>query len=268
MFGHSLVAGRPFADYDGTRGREVAVVDERFAASFFPGVNPVGALIRVVPSNERHVLPPVTIVGITPSLPQRDGRSEPVVYLPYRANALVFSNLLILARSSDPPAAAIAQVREAMQAVDPNLPLVDVTTLDEWLAFLRAPERVFTTMFSFFGAMALLLVAIGLYGIIAYSATQRTRELAVRIALGATAPQVQWLVVRRGVGQLAAGLVLGFLGAYGVGRLLNGVLGAKGNDPVALTAVASMLIVVAVGACFWPARRATRLDPVAALRCD
>ena len=269
-FNQSLRLGRPFMEQDGGVGREAAIIDERLAALLFPNANPIGARINMT---RRTATEPskawVTVVGVAPSLPQRNvAVSEPVLYLPFGANALVFSNLYVFVRTNRAVDTAVTQVRHELRLLDPDLPLAEMSTFDEWLAFFRSPERTFGTLFGIFAGMALLLATIGLYAVVAYSVTQRTSELAVRAALGATTRHIEWLVMRRGLGQLAAGLALGLVGAYAVGTLLNGTLGAKGNDTATLVGIVSLLSIVALGACFWPARRAARLDPIVALRCE
>lgn len=155
-----------------------------------------------------------------------------------------------------------------MRAIEPDLPLFGIQTLDRLLAQMRWPFRVFG-MFAIFALIALVLSAVGLYAVTAYSVTQRTTEIGVRMALGAQAKQVLWLVVRRGLVQLAIGLPIGIAGAFGVGRLLQTLLvQTSTRDPVTLGSIAGLMIAVAIAACFWPARRATRLDPVSALRYE
>jgi ABC-type antimicrobial peptide transport system permease subunit len=139
--------------------------------------------------------------------------------------------------------------------------------MDQQLAQARWPFRVFGSMFAIFALIALALSAVGLYAVTAYSVAQRTQEIGVRMALGAQAPQVWWLVVRRGLLQLAMGLSIGLAGAFGVGQLLKSLLvQTSTRDPLTLTSIVLLLMLVSVLASFWPARRATRLDPVAALR--
>jgi putative ABC transport system permease protein len=133
---------------------------------------------------------------------------------------------------------------------------------------MRAPSRVFGMLFGGFAGIALVLAAIGLYTVVAHSIAQRTQEIGIRVALGARAPQIRWLVMRRGLAQLAAGLAIGLVGAFGVGILLNGMLGARGNDPVALTVVTAFLSAIAIAACVIPARRAARMNTMTALRCE
>ena len=160
-------------------------------------------------------------------------------------------------------------IREEVRALDADLPLFGIRTMDEGLAQQRWPFRVFGTMFTMFAVIALALSAVGLYAITAYSVTQRTQEIGVRMALGAQAPQVWWLVVRRSFVQLALGLLLGMAGAFGVGRLLRSLLvQTSPNDPATLSSIALLFVAVSLAACFWPARRATRLDPVHALRYE
>ena len=156
-----------------------------------------------------------------------------------------------------------------MAALDPDLPLNDVRTMDENLAQQRWFVRVYGTMFSVFAGIAVVLAAVGLFAVTAYSVTQRTQEIGVRMALGAQAKQVSWLILRRGLMHLAIGLTLGLAGAFGVGRLLRSMLFQTGAaDPLTLVSITLLLGMVAITACLWPAWQATRLDPVTALRYE
>jgi len=160
-------------------------------------------------------------------------------------------------------------LREEMRALDPDMPLFNIRTMDQNLERQRWPFRVFGTMFAVFALIALLLSAVGLYAITAYSVTQRTQEIGVRMALGAQAKQVWWLIARRAIVQLAIGLAIGMPGAFGVGILLKSLLVQTSSyDPTTLISIAVLLIAVAIAACYWPARRATRLDPLVALRYE
>ena len=210
----------------------------------------------------------LTIVGISPTVRQRnfqDPDPDPVVYVPYRAQPAPFMTLLV--RTPGEPAAMTAALREEVRALDPDLPLFGIRTMDENLAQARWPFRVFGTMFAIFAVIALVLSAVGLYAITAYSVTQRTHEIGVRMALGARPSAVWWLIIRRSFMQLAVGLTIGMAGAFGVGRLLRTLLvQTSPNDPLTLVSIALLFVLVSVAACFWPARRATRLDPVSALR--
>jgi ABC-type antimicrobial peptide transport system permease subunit len=168
---------------------------------------------------------------------------------------------------ADDAGLAASVLRDQVRAIDPNLPLFDLMTVDDALAADRWPFRVFGTMFTAFAGAAVVLAAIGLYAVTAYSVAQRTREIGVRIALGAQAQQVWWLVSRRAALQIAMGLVIGMPAALGVGQLLRGVLSRiSPTDASTLIAVPTLLVVVAVAAFAVPARRAMRLDPVSALR--
>jgi len=172
------------------------------------------------------------------------------------------------ARSDSAPS-VVAALREQVRAVDPDLPLFEVMTLDEVLAASdeRVGLRVFGAMFAVFAVVALLLAAVGLYAVIAYAAAQRTREIGVRVALGAQTTHIWWLVTRSAAWQLGRGLSIRMVGAVAIGQLLRSVLvGVDAIDPVALFAVAGRLAVVGLSACLVPARRAMRLDPAAVLR--
>ena len=273
--GLAMVRGRALNDVDGTEGHESAIVNQRFVAMHFAGEDPIGRRIRLVDGNPRPVDPSVTnlsavIVGVVPTVRQRNFQEpdpDPVVYVPYRVDPQRFMTLLVRTRSD--PASITPLVREEMRLLEPDLPLFGIQTLDKLLAQIRWPMRVFGSMFAIFAVIALVLSAVGLYAVTAYSVSQRTAEIGVRMALGAQAPQVLWLVLRRALVQLAIAVPIGIAGAFGVGRLLQVLLvQTSSRDPVTIGAIATLMILVSINACFWPARKATRLDPVRALRYE
>jgi predicted permease len=265
--GLMLTRGRPFADADGTPGHEAGIVNQRFASMYFAGEDPIGQRLNLADPSSGS--PPVwiTIVGVSPTVRQnlREVDPDPVVYVPYRFAAPPSMSLLI--RTQGEPSAMTATLRAEVRALDPDLPLFGIATMDARLAQARWPYRVFGTMFVTFAIVALVLSAVGLYAITAYSVTQRTHEIGVRMALGAEARQVWWLIIRRSFVELAIGLTLGLAGAFCVGRLLRSLLfQTSANDPVTLTSIATLLLVISLAACYWPARRATTVDPISALR--
>jgi putative ABC transport system permease protein len=271
--GVKLQRGRSFTDADGTPGHEAAIVNQRFVTMHFAGEDPLGRRIRLTDSSPQIQQPPpvdATIVGIAPTVRQRsfqDPDPDPVVYLPYRADPQRFVSLLV--RGTGDPARITALVREEMRAIEPDIPLFRIQTMDQMLAQQRWPLRTFGSMFALFAVIALVLSAVGLYAVTAYSVTQRTAEIGVRMALGAQPKQVMWLVMRRSLIQLAVGVPLGIAGAFGVGVLLKSLLvQTSSRDPWTIGVIAMLMILVSLAACFWPARRATRLDPVSALRYE
>ena len=216
-------------------------------------------------------MPPwVTVIAIAPTIRQRnieEALPDPVMYLPLLAEAP--ANIALLVRAPRDAAALTTVLREEVRAIDPDLPLFNIQTMDQVLAQQRWPFRVFGSMFAIFALIALVLAAIGLYAVTAYSVTQRTQEVGVRMALGAQARQVRWLFVRQSLWQLAIGLSIGLAGAFGVGVILKSLLVQTGSrDPVTLTTIVVVLLTVALFASYWPARRATRLDPLKALRYE
>jgi putative ABC transport system permease protein len=272
--GLRIVRGRGFEELDGTAGHETAIINQQFATMHFGTEDPIGRRVKLTNDGplQPGTPPPtwVTIVGISPTIRQRniqEPQADAVAYLPLRGQPQGFAMLLI--STPGDPASLTSAIREEVRAVDPDLPLFGILTMDQQLAQTRWAFRVFGSMFAIFAFIALALSAIGLYAVTAYSVAQRTQEIGVRMALGAQAAQVWWLVVRRGLVQLSIGLALGLAGAMGVGQLLQSLLVQTGTrDPLTLISIASLLMVVSIGASFWPARRATRLDPVAALRND
>ena len=263
--GLTLVRGREFVARDGTPGNESAIVNQQFVRLHFPDEEPIGRRIRLTsPNSPGAPSTAVTLVGVSPTVRQRTDGPGPVLYLPHRAEPLAMATLVVRGNADLNGIAAL--VREEVRTLDPDLPLFDVMSMDRLLAESRWPQRVFGAMFAVFAGVGLALSLVGLYAVTAHSVIQRTREIGVRMALGAQAREVWWLILRRTAVQLGIGLALGLGGAVGVGRFLRRVLQPGAFEPLALVPVALLLVLVALAACLWPARRAARLDPLAALR--
>ena len=270
--GVRMLRGRAFTATDGEPGREAMIVNQRLVDMHFRGEDPVGRRIRLINDGNIPGAPrfyAATIVGVSPTIRQRsfERDPDPVVYITHGQNALMAMQVNLIVRARDNPVAVTSLLRQEVSAMDPDVPVTNIRTMDEILARNRWPQRTFGTMFLAFAVIAIVLAAVGLYSVTAYSVAQRTQEIGIRMALGAEGEQVRWLILRRGLIQLAIGLTLGLAGALGTGRLLQGMLVATGPaDVVTLVAISLVMVAVAVMACFWPARRATRLDPVKALR--
>ena len=260
-----LRRGRAFTDRDGTAGHETAIVNRLFAETFFADEDPLGARIRLTPRGEpADDAPWLSIVGVSPTVRQSFGAAPaiPVAYLPYRTEPLAFTQ--VLARDERQAAAAIGAVRE----LDAGIPL-RIFTMDVVLGNTMFLPRLIGWLLAAFAWIALVLSAVGLYGVTACAAAQRTHEIGVRMALGARAGQVGWMVLRRGLAPVAVGFAAGLWGALTVGRLFESwLVETPPTDPVTQSAVAALLACVSVAACVRPARRAARLDPLVALRHD
>ena len=262
--------GRFFRDIDGAAGSEVIVVNERFAARFFPGEDALGRRIRLNSIREADTEPWLTIVGIAPTVRQsnpQDLQPDAVIYQTFRQRPLQGMNILL--RTAGPQASIVASVREAVQAIDPEQPVFAVQTMDEVLAQSRWPYRVFGTMFVLFALIALVLSTVGIYAVTSYAVAQRVQEIGVRMALGAQPRQVSWLILRSGLSQLGIALLLGLPGAWGVGQALASILAQiPPTDPVTFVGIILLLTTVTLAACLIPSWRATRLDPLTALRVE
>jgi putative ABC transport system permease protein len=270
--GIDILRGRGFTEQDGAPGSEVAIINERFAAEHFAGEDPIGRRIKFpfqTPAAGQPEPKWRTIVGISRSLPPPAGPDQSpasLVYSPYRLD--VPSSAVLIVRSRLDPAAIMNAVRREVQAIDPDQPVFTVQTMEQMQAQATWPYRVFGSLFAIFALIALVLSAVGLYAVMAYAVTQRTQEIGVRMALGADGGRVMWLVMKRGLLQLSIGLALGLAGAFGLSRVLTTLLvsGVTPNDPVTFTTITLLLTTVAIAACLIPARRATRVDPLVALR--
>jgi predicted permease len=264
--GAPLLRGKDFETADGSAGRGVAIVNERFARKYWAGQDPIGKRVRLKrdPGDGWY-----TVTGVSRDLRQNDPNQEPelapLVYLPYRE--FPYDSAVILARTRTDPASAVTELRKRVQAIDEALPVYRVMTMEQVFDLQRWPYHVFGGMFVMFALVALILSAVGIYGVMAYTVTQRSREIGVRLALGASAGNIVSTVLSHGVMQIAVGLLLGVGGALALTGVLKTMLvRIQPSDPVTFCVVAAMLTAAAVAACLIPARRALRLDPAIVLR--
>jgi ABC-type antimicrobial peptide transport system permease subunit len=196
-----------------------------------------------------------------------DGGFDAVAYVPFAGNVVFGTNVLV--RDPSDPGLAAVLLSDQLRTLDPDLPISDVQRLDEFVYSQRWAERVFGSMFGIFGVIALVLATVGLYAVTAYSVAQRTREIGVRVALGAQARHVWWLVTRSASWQIAIGLAIGIAGSVFVSRAVPvAITRVEGTDPITLGSAISLLVGVALAACLIPGRRAMRLNPVEALRSE
>jgi putative ABC transport system permease protein len=262
--GIALVSGRDITDADRAGTEPVILVSESIAREFWPGESAIGKKLGYPwPS------PWLTIVGVVGDV-KHDSLSSTRTLALYRpfAQAPIPSMTVVMRTTADPGVIANL-LRATVRELDPNVPVSDVAAMDHVLSSAMARPRFAAILLTAFSAVAMMLGAIGIYGVIAYAVSQRTREIGVRMALGATPRDALWMVLRRGVWLTIAGLVVGTVAALGATRLLGGLLyGVSPTDPVTFAGVAVMLAGVAVLACYIPARRATRVDPAMALRAE
>jgi putative ABC transport system permease protein len=267
--------GRTFTEADGVSGYPVVIVNKSFGDTFWPNQDVLGKRLRIVtqPVGAKNGTAPspqawLTVVGEIPDIIQNDlgkGQRDPVIYLPYRQQPM--RGMTVVARTRVPPGTLGDAFRREVKFLDADLPVFNLRTLDDFLAQRNWPWRVFGSMFAIFAAIALLLASVGLYAVIAHSVSQRTQEIGIRMALGATGARVLRLIFMQGMRQLIIGLVLGLLAAFGITRVLTTLLiGVSPTDPATFITVALVLCAAGVAGCMIPARRAIRVDPVIALR--
>lgn len=269
--GLGILRGRAFSEGDSFAGQEGAVVNQRLATLFFADDDPLGRSIQLTgPTPATPPTPWLTIVGVAATLPRpgRPREPDPVVYVPVSVDPAP-RVVSVLARGSAGLAAVAAALRSEVRALDSDLPLYGIETMDDVLARTSLGTRIVGTWFGVLAMIALVVASVGLYALTAHGVAQRTQEIGVRMALGADAPQVMWLFVRRTFVHLVFGLALGVAGWLAVGHLLAMYFGQiSQRDPLTIAAVTALLIVVAGTASVLPARRAARVDPAVALRAD
>jgi len=255
-----LIDGRFFDAHDTPDGQLAAIIDQKMAQRFWPHGGAVGKHVWNDPKK------PYTIVGVVGVVKQYglDTDTRMVVYYPHAQQP---SNLYIVARTSGDPGSLASSMVRAAHALDRDVPVYDVRTMDDRMYDSLARQRFATTMLGAFAVFAMILAAIGVYGAISYLVTQGAHDIGVRIALGASRGNILKMVVRRGMGLAGAGIACGLIGAAALTQLMASLLfGVSAHDAAAFTAAPVFLAVVALAACYVPARRATRVDPMVALR--
>ena len=260
--GIPVVRGRGIERGDVAGAPDVAVVNERFAQQYWPGQDPIGRRFR-----RNGVWR--TVVGVA-----RQGKyhsltenAEPLIYIPFAQETR--NDFDVVVRTAGDPAALTGAVHQAFRDVKADLPFLDVRTMAEHMEAARFVQSIGAKMLGVFGAMALLLSAIGIFGVLSYHVGQRTREIGVRVALGAGRREVVGMVVGRAFRLVGFGLAIGLVLALGAGQLLRSqLIGVGPRDPLTYLGIALLLAVVAFGAAWLPARRAARIDPMVALRYE
>jgi putative ABC transport system permease protein len=281
-----LVEGRYFAESDREGAPRVAVIDDMMAERFFPNESPVGKRIRLggVPAPGQPPPPWMEIVGVVRHVrhygPNEVARVE--LYRPYfqlaipvdsplaQGQPVNFARSVSLAvRSTADPASLTNSVREAVRGIDPDQPVSFVQTMDDIVTNSVSSQKFATWLLGLFAASALLLAALGIYGVMAYAVAQRTHEIGVRMALGARGRDVSRMVIRQGMKLALAGVGVGLLASLALTRLMSGLLfGVSATDPATFAAIALLLTLIALAACYIPARRATKVDPLVAIRYE
>jgi predicted permease len=268
-----LLAGRGFTRQDNERAPKVVVVNQAFAKQFFPNESPVGKHFTLDVKKPDEI----EIAGLVKDAKfarQRDN-APPTMYLPWRQAANFMPEANFELRAVGDPTALIAAVRQAVSEVDETLPIRSVKTQVKQADETLHMERLFAKLVTLFGLLAQQLASIGLFGVLAYAVSQRTREIGIRMALGASKTDVMKMVIRQGMTLAGIGVALGLGGAYLLTKYLESrmnlsrmLYGVKPNDPLTYGVTAALLAAVALIACYLPARRATKVDPMVALRCE
>jgi len=268
-----LLRGRLLTAADGRDAPLVIVVDEEFAKHLWPDREPIGQRIAVntVPNSNPPVPQWRTVVGVIGHVKNNSldqlGREQ--VYVPIAQTPFAIRSMYLAVRASGEPIAIATAVQRTVQSLDSTLPVYEVKPMDAWLDSTVSPRRFNVALLLAFGALALTLAAVGTYGVIAYSVSQRTQEIGIRMALGASREHVLRMVVGGGLRLAIAGIAIGVVLSLAAGRFISTLLfGVRPTDPVTFTIVAATLLGTAVLAAWIPARRATRVDPMVALRYE
>jgi len=263
--GVPLKRGRAFGPQDHEKAPPVVILSESLARAFWPNADPIGSRVRLGPNPND---PWMTVVGIVSDVRMGvDGESRPTAYVSARQDH--WGGMAIVMRTTTDPMSMLPAVRREVRAIDATIPVADANSMKQVRAQGLTDRRLPMQLMAAFAVLALVLAAVGVYGVMAYSVAARTREIGVRVALGAQPRNVFGMVLRQGMGAAAAGLTLGLLGAAALGRVLTSLLyGVKPTDVLTFVGVAGVLLTVVLAACLVPARRAVRVDPLEALRSE
>jgi putative ABC transport system permease protein len=264
--GISLLSGRDFTDADRGEGALVCIVNEMMAKKYWPGQDPLGKRLRFGKANSNA--PWLTIVGVAGDVRYREWDAvRPDIYVPFLQNSEYRTDFVV--RTKTEPLGLSESFRREVYALDKDQAVAGVTTMDELVSSALARPRFNTMLLGLFAALALALSAVGVYGVMAYTVSQQTHEIGIRMALGAQARDVLGMVLGQGLKLILAGLAIGVAASFALTRLMSSLLyGVSTLDPLTFVAVAALLSSVALLACYLPARRATKVDPMEALRYE
>jgi predicted permease len=271
-----LLTGRDFTEHDDENTAQVMIVNQAFVRRFFAGRNPIGR--RIHGWGEWF-----TVVGVAQDSKYHylGESAPPYFYVPFKQIYRADMTLAYYVRTTGDPIGTLATVREKVREIDPNVTVFDAVPLADFIGASLYPQKVAATLLSVLGALAVLLAAVGLYSVMAYSVTQRTHEIGIRMALGARPADVLRLVVRQGLSLAFVGLLTGLCLSVAAARSISAIsfagsamgsgsklLGVSATDPLIYMAAAALLLLVAALAAYIPARRAASVEPVVALRCE
>jgi putative ABC transport system permease protein len=265
--GIGLAAGRDFTERDDAKAEPVAIINETLARLHFPGEDPFGKRLRLDSVYIQGEPPMRRVVGVVGDVKHRglSAETRPEVYVPLAQDP--FQEMFVVVKTEGDPMGVVGAVREVVLGLDEGQPIYDIKTLSERLGYTLAGQRFNTLLLAIFSGLAVALAVIGLYGVLSYAVAQRTHEIGIRLALGAEAGDVVRLIVRQGMKLVLIGIAIGLAGALTLTRLMESMLfGATATDALSFVLVSMLLAVVTMLACYIPARRATKVDPIAALR--
>jgi putative ABC transport system permease protein len=269
--GIPLLSGRWISSADGENTPFVVVINQTMAKTYFPNQSPMGKRLQLGATPDKDT-PWMEVVGVVGDVKQNLATEAPTeMYVPVvQGNKIlpVFGMSMVL-RTSNEPHSQISSLNAAVHAIDPNQPLINIRTMEENVATSVSQPRFRTLLLAILAGLALLIAAVGIYGVMSFAVAQRTREIGTRMALGSTPGEVFRLVIGNGLKLTLMGMIVGLIAGAVVSHYLSSVLFKMGSvDPLSMAAVTALLIVVALFACYIPARRATRVNPLVALRCE
>jgi putative ABC transport system permease protein len=264
--GIPLLQGRSFTERELTQASHVVVINEAMARDFFPGEDPIGKRVTINMQNENV---PNEIIGVV-----RDVRhaaletpARAMTYWPYPE--LAYSGMTLVVRAETEPLALAETLRQQVLALDSDQPIADVSTMNQLLADSTSRARFSTMLLVVFAGVALVLAAVGIFGVMSYGVSERTHEIGLRMALGAQPSDVRSMIVRQGMVLTLIGIVTGLTAAFGLTRVMISLLyGVSATDPLTFAVISIVLVFVALSACYLPARRATKVDPMIAIRYE
>jgi putative ABC transport system permease protein len=264
--GIPLLRGRNFSDSEQREPKHVILINEALARKHFPDEDPIGRRLDVAMFDKPQ---PAEIIGVVGNVRYDSliDESPPAVYFPHPD--LTYSFMTLVIRTDGEPTSIAPAVQREIRALDPNQPVSDVRTMNQVMSEWVSRTRFNTLLLGLFAGLATLLSAVGIFGVMNYSVALRTREIGLRLAVGAQPRQVLLLILRQGLLLTVIGLVLGLVAAFALTRLLSGLLfGVAAVDVTTFTSISLLLILVSLLACYLPARRAMRIDPLSALRYE